>query len=139
MHDDDNWNLDPPPRFQGFRDDLPLTVYMRNLPHWRQQGATYFITFRLADSIPCEHLEYLSRLRADWFARNPSPHSKQALEELSRLLSKRMEYWLDQGMGSCVLINEPISQMVHESLQQDRKSTRLNSSHEWISRMPSSA
>ena len=30
-----------------------------------------------------------------------------------------------------------ISQMLKEQL--DRKSTRLNSSHEWISRMPSSA
>ena len=28
---------------------------------------------------------------------------------------------------------------VHLILNQDRKSTRLNSSHEWISRMPSSA
>ena len=28
---------------------------------------------------------------------------------------------------------------ISEVLQEDRKSTRLNSSHEWISRMPSSA
>lgn len=29
------------------------------LPHWQQKGAMYFITFRLADSIP-------ARLRAQW-------------------------------------------------------------------------
>ena len=33
---------------------------------------------------------------------------------------------------------EHIYRDVHDS-QRDRKSTRLNSSHEWISRMPSSA
>lgn len=27
------------------------------LPHWQQQGATYFITFRLADSVPKEKLD----------------------------------------------------------------------------------
>jgi virulence-associated protein VapD len=29
------------------------------LPHWQQQGAVYFITFRLADAIPRE-------LREEW-------------------------------------------------------------------------
>ena len=29
--------------------------------------------------------------------------------------------------------------VLHSEMDQDRKSTRLNSSHEWISRMPSSA
>ena len=33
------------------------------------------------------------------------------------------------GLGQCLITGEVI----------DRKSTRLNSSHEWISRMPSSA
>ena len=32
-----------------------------------------------------------------------------------------------------------IEAMRTRALQEDRKSTRLNSSHEWISRMPSSA
>jgi len=31
---------------------MPVRIYWRNLPHWRQNGATYFVTFRLADSIP---------------------------------------------------------------------------------------
>jgi hypothetical protein len=29
------------------------------LPHWQQEGAVYFITFRLADAVP-------SRLRIQW-------------------------------------------------------------------------
>ena len=44
-----NWSLPAPPGFQGLREDLSLTVYERHLPHWRQDGATYLVTFRLAD------------------------------------------------------------------------------------------
>ena len=40
--------------------------------------------------------------------------------------------------GCTVHLNkEPIMEYIHSNI--DRKSTRLNSSHEWISRMPSSA
>ena len=39
--------------------------------------------------------------------------------------------WSDGSVMRELIPNEP--------LRRDRKSTRLNSSHEWISRMPSSA
>ncbi|MCE2692854.1 MAG: hypothetical protein LW645_01085 [Verrucomicrobiaceae bacterium] len=35
--------------------------YERNLPHWRQPGVTYFITFRLNDSLPREVVEAAKR------------------------------------------------------------------------------
>lgn len=60
-----NWNLDPPPGFQGLREDLPLQVYTRHMPHWRQAGATYFVTFRLGDSLPEARLLELERLKSD--------------------------------------------------------------------------
>jgi type I restriction enzyme R subunit len=52
--------LSPPTRiperpvFRGFDVDEPWLVpgYRRNLPHLRLEGATYFVTFRLSDSIP---------------------------------------------------------------------------------------
>src|ERR1044071_5858506 len=47
-------------------------------------------------------------------------------------------FGLDCGMGSAGRLYEPGK--IHRSDRMaDRKSTRLNSSHEWISRMPSSA
>ena len=45
------WNLSAPPGFQGLRDDLDLSVYESHLPHWRQDGAMYFVTFRLQNSV----------------------------------------------------------------------------------------
>ncbi len=38
--------------FRSFDPRATVHIYRRNLPHWRQEGATYFVTFRLADSIP---------------------------------------------------------------------------------------
>lgn len=60
------WNLQPPPGFQGLRDDLPLQVYWRHLPHWRQNGATYAVTFRLVDSLPQSKLRELEAVKRQW-------------------------------------------------------------------------
>jgi len=42
----------PPPGFRGLDPEKPLHFYRRHLPHWRQDGATYFVTFLLADALP---------------------------------------------------------------------------------------
>ena len=60
----DDFNLSAPPNFRGLHPDLPVTMYHRHLPHWRQEGAIYFVTFRLADALPQDKLDYLKRLRA---------------------------------------------------------------------------
>ena len=41
--------------------------YRRNLPHWRLAGATYFVTFRLADSIPGSVARRWEEERAEWY------------------------------------------------------------------------
>ena len=97
------WNLDPPPGFRGLNPDEPITLYVRHLPHWQQDGATYFVTFRLKDSLPQSRLRQLRALKREWEERNPPPRSHQALEEISRETMRRVERWLDQGMGSCAL------------------------------------
>ena len=69
----DMWNRPAPPGFQGFREDLPLSVCWRHLPHWRQHGATYFVTFRLADSLPQGKLRELEVIKADWARKHNIP------------------------------------------------------------------
>ena len=49
-------NPAPPPGFRGLNPEQPVQIYYRHLPHWRQAGATYFVTFRLADALPQEKL-----------------------------------------------------------------------------------
>lgn len=81
--------------------DRPVSIYQRHLPHWRQDGATYFVTFRLGDALPQEKLDFLKRLRADWELRHPEPRSKKDWENYAREFTARAERWLDQGYGAC--------------------------------------
>ena len=68
-------NLPLPLGFRGLDPDLPIALYHRNLPHWRQTGATYFVTFRQADALPQEKLRWLKRLREEWERTHPPPRS----------------------------------------------------------------
>ena len=102
-----NFNLDPPANFRGLHPDLPITVYRRHLPHWRQEGATYFVTFRLGDALPQEKLDFLKGLRADWELRHPEPRSEKDWEDYAREFTGRAERWLDEGYGACHFRQRP--------------------------------
>lgn len=136
-----NWNLPSPLGFQGLREDLPLTVYDRHLPHWRQDGATYFVTFRLEDSLPQSKLHELELFKAEWERQHPQPRSRRTgfsplgndlrsrrtgfspsrddREELTREVMRRVETWLDQGMGSCVLRSTDVSAILVKAIHRD--------------------
>lgn len=96
------FNLSAPPGFRGLDANRPLTVYHRHLPHWRQQGATYFVTFRLADALPRETLHYLKRLLAEWERTHPAPRNNDDWEAHAHDLFRQEEAWLDAGHGSCI-------------------------------------
>jgi hypothetical protein len=111
------WNLPSPPGFHGLHPDKPVTTYMRHLPHWRQEGATYFVTFRLHDSLPGSKLHELDGLRREWERRHPPPRRTDGqLEQLSRETMRRLEHWLDQGMGSCRLKDPAAAKCVADAL-----------------------
>lgn len=97
------FHLDPPTSFQGLRNDLPLKKYERYLPHWRQDGATYFVTFRLHDALPIAQQVNLKEMKQEWERKNPPPHSRDKLEELNQLLGLEADRWLDTGFGCCAL------------------------------------
>lgn len=56
------------PTFRGVKvEELwPVPGYRRNLPHLHVEGATYFVTFRLADSIPEALAEQWQEEREFW-------------------------------------------------------------------------
>ena len=69
------------PVLQAFDPEADFEVRSRNLPHWRQEGATYFVTFRLGDSLPREKLDSLqARAVATWLPAAPrSARDRQTL------------------------------------------------------------
>ena len=74
---------------------------LQHLPHWRQDGATYFVTFRLADSLPEAKLIEIKNHRAWWEHTHPEPRSETDWEEYAREVTRRTEAWLDEGHGAC--------------------------------------
>ena len=90
-----------PPGFVGLHPDKRIRKYTRHLPHWRQEGATYFVTFRLADSLPEAKQTEIKNLRAHWEYSHPEPRSEQDWEEHARDLIRRTEAWSDEGHGAC--------------------------------------
>jgi REP element-mobilizing transposase RayT len=74
-----------------------------NLPHWRQEGVTYFVTFRTADSLPQERLQEWLDERRQWLLDNPEPYSEAQRHDYWERFSVRLQHWLDQGHGECML------------------------------------
>ena len=119
----DTFHLDPPPGFRGLDPDLPIRMYQRHLPHWRQDGATYFVTFRLADSIPQPQLDALHRWRQQWEQQHPEPRSEADWQKLAREITNQTERWLDEGYGACELAQPAVAELMQDSLgkfQDDR-------------------
>ncbi len=112
----DGFNLNAPPEFRGLHPDLPIRVYHRHLPHWRQNGATYFVTFRLADSIPQEKLRALKRWREIWKRSHPGPHREQDWKDFAREITSRTEAWLDEGFGEGVFRNLSLAAEMSKSM-----------------------
>ena len=87
------------------------------MPHWRQEGSTYFATFRLGDSLPQSKLWELTDWRKEWERRHLHPRSMEVWQEFSRKVMKRVEAWLDQGMGSCLLKHAEASAIVERAIR----------------------
>jgi REP element-mobilizing transposase RayT len=90
------------------------------LPHWEQQGATYFVTFRLADSLPKAVLEEYEAEREAALIRARQEGAILTDEELQRLdwlLSERIQQYLDTGAGRCSLGQPAIAALVANALR----------------------
>ena len=88
-----------------------------NLPHWRQEHVTYFVTFRMADSVPQSKLREWRQARDRWLSENPKPHDTRQSAEYYELFSARIEQWLDAGEGSCLLRRAACRCVVEEALK----------------------
>ena len=116
-------------RFRGFDEHGEVRVYQHGiLPHWRQAGCTYFVTFRQDDSLPRPVLREIEYERHRWLAhRGIDPkerdwkrlfaqlsHNDQRIYE--RVVTTKINEHLDKGHGSCVLRHREIAEKVATSL-----------------------
>lgn len=86
-----------------FLDHKEVDIHVNRLPHWGQDSGTYFVTFRLADSLPEELLEQWQAEHEAWNRANPPSWNKEQEAEYQKRFPARIEGWLDEGRGTCVL------------------------------------
>lgn len=108
-----------------------MRVYHNRVPHWDQMGATYFLTFRLADAVPAEALHAYVIERQQWMATHPAPPWPPEIEkEYHRKFTGRFERWLDRGFGACVLRKPECARIVADTLSHfEGVRSRL---HAWV-------
>jgi len=88
-----------------------------NLPHWRQDSVTYFVTFRTADSLPQEKLNQWQAEKEAWLKQQPEPHDAQTRKEFYEKFPERLQRWLDQGFGECLLQKPNLRDIVEKALR----------------------
>jgi REP element-mobilizing transposase RayT len=86
------------------------------LPHWQGEGAVYFVTFRLADSLPAGLRNQWASEREAWLRLHPEPRNSEIEREYHRRFSGAIEQWLDAGHGACLLRRAGCAQIVAETL-----------------------
>jgi carbamoylphosphate synthase large subunit/REP element-mobilizing transposase RayT len=103
-------------QFHGLDKQAPVKITRRHLPHCEQPGATYFVTFRLADAIASDVLAQWREERAQWLKFHPEPWDWKTACEYMRRFEEEREQWLDQGQGSCLLRNQRVHEIIVENL-----------------------
>jgi REP element-mobilizing transposase RayT len=106
-----------PTPFVPFEKERPAAIHRRRLPHWEQSGATYFVTFRLADALPARILRQWQQQREQWLRKNPEPLSREKRDEFNDLFREKMEGELDRNYGSCVLQQPALANIVEQALR----------------------
>ena len=99
-----------------FNPSAEIAVSANRLPHWEQPGATYFVTFRLADSLPAGLLAQWGGERESWLKWNPEPWSLAQEREYHERFSGAIERWLDEGHGESLLRQPAVRAAVVEVL-----------------------
>ncbi len=89
------------------------------LPHWTQEGAEYFVTFRLHDSLP---QTILKQLREEYEQQQQETISKTTTVQDPREKKrqeqylKKMDKYLDAGYGACWLKDDRIAKVVQDAI-----------------------
>lgn len=88
-----------------------MSFYRRNLPHWQPEEAQFFITFRLAASLPTQVIEQLKTEQKELENSDLSPTQMQR-----RVFSKYEKHLDGTSIGPTWLENKKIAEIVCESI-----------------------
>jgi REP element-mobilizing transposase RayT len=98
-----------------------VTIRSRGrLPHWEADGATYFVTFRLFDSLP-KLAVWRIEFERDNIIRTAAAAqrklSKTELRRLQNLFARKLQRVLDSGAGACFLANQRVAAIMADTIR----------------------
>ena len=96
--------------------DKYIAIKGSTLPHWHQDNKVQFVTFRLADSLPQQKLAELSAYKEEWLNKHPQPWDAQTQEAYNHDVLLKVDRWLDNGYGDCILGHEEVRKIVADAL-----------------------
>lgn len=103
-----------PPDF--LHPDRDIEKHGQKLPHWQQGEVFQFVTFRLGDALPFSKVRRWKEQRANWLSVYPKPWDAAIEQEFHQKFTRKLEGWLDQGLGSCLLRSSENREPLIESL-----------------------
>lgn len=95
-----------------------MDYYRRNLPHWQPKGAEFFVTFRLAGSLPKDAVDLIKEKRLQFRLKEKKCEvSTQESGKFDAKIFKMYDQLLDDALsGPLWLSNDDIAQIVVNSL-----------------------
>lgn len=90
------------------------------LPHLKRKGSSYFVTFRLNDTLPSEVLVKLKREREAMLylaTVENRPLTWREQKELFHWYAERVDAQLDAGLGECWLRQPEVAELVGNALR----------------------
>ena len=103
-------------QLKPFNPYAEVRVTENRLPHWQQDGAVYFVTFRLGDSLPADLLRPWEAEKAAWVSKNPKPWSAGVEAEYHERFSSCIERWLDDSHGECLMREPAVAKLIGDAL-----------------------
>ncbi|MEO5713515.1 MAG: transposase [Luteolibacter sp.] len=102
----------------------------KKLPHWQQSESMQFVTFRLGDAMPESTLHIWKQKHANWRQQHPQPWTPELEKEYHRQFTKKLEYMLDEGAGTCLLKDPGSRKILEETLMHDHDTRAIH--HAWV-------
>ena len=95
-----------------------VEITRHKLPHWKQVGCACGMTFRLADSLPQQLLDPWLHQKAAWMELHPRPWTEKDEADYHQRFTGKVQDWLDQGHGSCVLRDAAVAAQVAQKFHE---------------------
>lgn len=92
-------------------------TFGKNLPHWQQEGVTYFLTYRLFDSMPAAVYRDWKFERENWIKWHPEPWNDEIQLEYHERFTQALERCLDEGHGCSCLRTPDCAKCAMQSMQ----------------------